>query len=138
MKEEKVITQHIVIFDGVCHLCHRAVNFIIKRDKHDTFVFTAIQSPTAQALIKQYKLEYLGMDSFILIKENRCFVRTTAALEITKDLSGLWCLLNVFKVFPSRFRDYFYDVLAKNRYRIFGKSETCLIPTARIKNKFLD
>ncbi|MCL1043735.1 thiol-disulfide oxidoreductase DCC family protein [Shewanella electrodiphila] len=130
-------TQHIIIFDGVCNLCNGAVNFIIKRDHKDVFAFTPMQSETARALMTEYQLENIGFDSFILIKDGKYLLRSDAALEITKDLSGLWFLCRVFKVLPTGFQDYFYRVLAHNRYRIFGKKETCMLPTPELKSKFL-
>ena len=129
---------YIVIFDGVCNFCNGAVNFIIKRDNKDIFKFTPMQSATGQSLIKQYDVMDVGFDTFLLIKNNRCYFRTDAALEITKELSGFWCLFRVFKLLPSPLRDFFYRSLARNRYKLFGKRESCMIPTAELKNKFLN
>nr|WP_299568718.1 DCC1-like thiol-disulfide oxidoreductase family protein [uncultured Shewanella sp.] len=126
------------MFDGVCNLCNGAVNFIIKRDHKDLFVFTPMQSKTAQKLISKHQLEDVGFDSFILIKDNEYLLRSEAALEVTKDLSGFWYLCRIFKILPAGFRDYFYRILAKNRYCLFGKKDACMLPTPAVKNKFLD
>ena len=131
-------TQHIIIFDGVCNFCNSSVNFIIKRDHKNVFVFTPMQSKPAQDLIAKYQVENVGFDTFLLIKNNECYYRTDAALEITKDLSGLWFLFRVFKLCPRPIRDYFYRLLARNRYSIFGKTDACMIPTAEVESKFLE
>jgi len=128
---------YIIIFDGVCNFCNSSVNFIIERDYANKFVFAPMQSPAAQKLIADYQIENVGFDTFILIKEGQCFYRTNAALEITKDLSGFWYFFRVFTLLPRFFRDYFYNVFAKNRYRFFGKMNVCMVPTKALKNKFL-
>jgi predicted DCC family thiol-disulfide oxidoreductase YuxK len=129
--------QHIIIFDGVCNLCNNAVNFIIKRDASNQFVFAPMQSPAAQALIAKYDAQNVGIDTFLLIKNGQCFYRSNAALEITKDLSGYWYLCLVFKLVPRPIRDFVYRLIAKNRYRLFGKRKQCMIPTDTLKDKFL-
>ncbi|WAJ71377.1 thiol-disulfide oxidoreductase DCC family protein [Catenovulum adriaticum] len=128
---------YIIIFDGVCNFCHGAVNFIIKRDYANQFVFAPMQSPAAQRLMAEYKLADAGCDSFILIKKGHCYLRTHAAIEVTKDLSGAWYLLSVFKVVPAVIRDYFYRLLASNRYKWFGKKDRCLMPDEKLDSKFL-
>jgi predicted DCC family thiol-disulfide oxidoreductase YuxK len=128
---------HIIIFDGVCNLCNGAVNFIIKRDKHNRFVFTPMQSKFAKGLIDKHHQPKGDLDTIILVKHNAIFIRSEAVLEITKDLSGLWFLLRVFKIFPIAVRDYLYKVLAKNRYKIFGKREACMVPTPEYEDRFI-
>ena len=129
--------QYIVIFDGVCNLCNGAVRFIIDRDHANKFVFAPLQSPMAKGLIAKYEIEDIGQDSFVLIKNEQCYFRTDAALEITKDLRGWWHLFRIFIILPRPVRDYFYRLLARNRYRIFGKTEHCMVPTPELKQKFL-
>ena len=130
-------TRYIVIFDGVCNFCNGAVNFIIQRDHADKFVFTPLQSPVATGLIAKHGIEEIGQDSFVLIKHEQCYFRTDAALEISKDLSGYWYVFRIFKLLPRPVRDYFYRLLARNRYRLFGKTEHCMVPTPELKQKFL-
>jgi len=129
--------QHIIIFDGVCNFCNSSVNFIIKRDQTNLFVFAPVQSPAAQKLIADHNVENIGFDTFILIKNDECLLGTNAAIEIAQGLSGAWYLCRVFKILPRPIRDYFYRLLARNRYSIFGKLETCMLPTKELKNKFL-
>lgn len=97
-----------------------------------------MQSKSAQDLITKYNVKNVDFDTFLLIKNDKCYYRTDAALEITKDLSGLWFLFRIFKILPEGFRDYFYRILARNRYNLFGKSDSCMIPTPEVKRKFLE
>jgi predicted DCC family thiol-disulfide oxidoreductase YuxK len=129
--------RHVVIFDGVCNFCNGAVNFIIQRDPNDTFSFTPMQSDIAKGLIEKHKVPEVGIDTFLLIKGDECYTFTDAALEIAKDLSGYWYLFGVFKIIPRLMRDYFYRLFARNRYALFGKRETCMIPTPEIRSRFL-
>ncbi len=128
---------HIIIFDGVCNFCNGAVNFIIERDSRDAFKFAPMQSEIAQQLILKHQTHEAGHDTFILIKNGNCFVRTNAALEITKDLDGFWFILRVFKIVPSVIRDFFYKTFARNRYTLFGKRAMCMVPTKEVRDRFL-
>jgi predicted DCC family thiol-disulfide oxidoreductase YuxK len=130
--------RHIVIFDGVCRFCSGAVSFIIKRDPQGLFAFTPMQSDIAQKLMETHAHAELGSDTILLIKDGVCYVRTDAALEIAKDLSGLWFLFRVFRVVPRAIRDYIYRAFARNRYSLFGKRESCMMPTADIRKRFLE
>lgn len=127
----------IIIFDGVCNFCNGAVNFIIKRDPSAQFTFTPMQSGLAKKLMVQYQINNVGIDTFLLIKNDHAFVFSNAALEITKDLSGYWYLFNVFKFIPSPMRDVAYKLFARNRYALFGRSDLCIMPTKEIRARFV-
>lgn len=127
----------IVLFDGVCNLCNTAVDFIIKRDKHSSFKFGALQDQSLKRLFNSYRIKEDYLDSLILIRSDKVYYRSRAALEITKKLSGLWPLLYGFIIVPAFLRDPIYDWIAKNRYKWFGKKETCRIPTKEEQEKFL-
>ncbi len=129
--------QHIVIFDGVCNFCNGAVNFIIKRDPDAHFLFTPMQSDLAHELMKKHGMDMLNLDTIVLIKYDQCFVFSSAALEITKDLSGFWYLFSLFKFVPSPIMDFCYKSFARNRYRFFGRNDACMIPTKEVKSRFL-
>ena len=129
---------YIVIFDGVCNFCIGAVNFIIKRDPAGRFAFTPMQSPIGQKLIEEYDAKMVGVDTILLVKNGRCLDRSDAALEITKDLTGAWHWLRVFMVLPRPFRDLLYKLFARNRYRLFGRRDTCIVPTASIRERFIE
>lgn len=127
----------IILFDGVCNLCNGSVLFIIKRDKKDLFQFAALQSELGQKLIKKHHIDTSKIDSILLLDSERYFAKSTAALKIARHLSGPYPLLYGFMILPRFFRNWVYDIIAKNRYKWFGKKESCMIPTAELKAKFL-
>jgi predicted DCC family thiol-disulfide oxidoreductase YuxK len=129
--------RHIVIFDGVCNFCNGAVNFIINRDPDELFVFTPMQSQLAKNLMAQHQIPNVGIDTFVLIKAGRAYVFSNAALEIAQDLKGYWYLFTLFKLLPSSFRDFFYKLFARHRYRLFGRSDTCMMPTEELRARFV-
>lgn len=138
MKDLKNMKDHqIIIFDGLCNFCNGSVNFIIARDSPRIFKFAPMQSEIAQELLSKYQLNEIENDTLLLIKREQCFVRTDAILEITKDLNGLWCLFSVFKIIPSTIRDYLYRLFARNRYNLFGKRTTCIVPSQDVRDRFL-
>lgn len=129
----------IILFDGVCNLCNGAIQFIIKRDTHNLFLFTPLQSETGKKLLEERRIDPKNMDSIILIEPNVAYyIKSDAALEIVKHLKTPWRLISIFKVLPIGFRNFVYDFIAKNRYRWFGKEDHCMIPTPELKTKFLD
>jgi len=130
--------QSIIIFDGVCNFCNKSVNFIIKRDKKEKFYFTAFQSEYAQKLLLEHNLTSQNLNTLILIKNNICFIKSDAVFEILKELSLFWQLLSIFRIVPKKARDYIYDKISQNRYKIYGKKESCMIPTAKQKKRFYE
>jgi len=127
----------IILFDGVCNLCNGSVVFIIKRDKKDVFRFAALQSEIGQELISKLKIDTSKTDSIILVTNDSYASKSTAALKIARELSGGYPLLYAFMIIPVFIRNFVYDIIAKNRYRWFGKKESCMIPTPELKAKFL-
>ncbi|MEM9673799.1 MAG: DCC1-like thiol-disulfide oxidoreductase family protein [Bacteroidota bacterium] len=127
----------IVLFDGVCNLCNHAVNFIIDRDPTQRFVFASLQSDVGQQLLIQYNLDEQYLDSLVLLQQEKVFVKSTAALHIARYLSGIWSLSYVFILFPPFIRNFFYDIVARFRYRLFGKRSQCRIPTPELEARFL-
>lgn len=127
----------IILFDGVCNLCNNSVVFIIKRDKKDLFRFTAIQSEPGQKLVRKHQIDTSKLDSILLIENDSFFSKSTAALKIARHLKGGYPLLYAFMILPGFFRNWIYDIIAKNRYKWFGKKESCMIPTPELKKKFL-
>lgn len=128
--------QLIVLFDGVCHLCQRSVRFIIRNDKKNKFKFASPQSEFAQKRLSEIQFNN-SLETIVLLKGGRHFTKSDAILEITKHLSGAWPLLYVFKIVPRFLRDGVYTFIAKHRYRWFGKSDFCMIPTEDTSHKFL-
>ncbi len=126
----------IVLFDGVCNFCNDAVNFIIRRDVEGQFKFAPLQSETGQELRQKYAIKP-DVDSIVLIEDGMAFTHSTAALRIAKRLGGILSLAYVFMILPLFIRDFFYRAFAKNRYRLFGKKEVCMIPTPEVRERFL-
>lgn len=128
---------NIILFDGECNFCDRSVQFIIKRDKHAVYKFTSIQSDTGQSIVKKLAVPQ-DIDSMILVKNETCYYKSSAALRICKNLKGTWKLFYFCLLVPKPIRDHFYDVISKNRYKWFGKKDSCTLPSPEIRNRFLD
>jgi predicted DCC family thiol-disulfide oxidoreductase YuxK len=134
----EMTTHRIVIFDGVCNLCSWSVRFIVRRDPEGRFRFAALQSDAGQRLLEEHGLDPGNMETVLLIKQGKMFARSDAALEIARELRGLWKVLAVFRIVPRGLRDWAYSVVARNRYRWFGKQEACLVPSEELRGRFLD
>ncbi|MEJ1221810.1 thiol-disulfide oxidoreductase DCC family protein [Sediminicola sp. 1XM1-17] len=129
----------IILFDGVCNLCNGAIQFIIKHDKHDQFRYAPLQSATGMKYLQQRHIDTTNIDSIILIEPGVAYyTKATAALKIGQDFGGAWKLLQVLEWIPVSISNFVYDIVAKNRYKWFGKKEDCMIPTPELKAKFLD
>lgn len=127
----------LLLFDGVCNLCNGAVNFVIDRDRNRRFVFASLQSTLGQQIAEQYQLPKEDFNSMVLLKNNKVYLRSNAALEISRDLSGSWPLLYGLKVIPRFFRDWIYTIISTNRYKWFGRQDQCRVPTVDIQNRFV-
>ncbi|GBD88798.1 hypothetical protein BMS3Abin03_02740 [bacterium BMS3Abin03] len=128
----------IILFDGVCNFCNFWVNFILKRDRRKIFKFAALQSRAGQDLLKKFNLATSGFDTFILITGEEYFTKSTAALKISKELKSIVKIIFPLIILPQSIRDLLYDLIAKNRYKLFGKRNTCRIPTEDERKKFLE
>ena len=129
----------IILFDGVCNLCNDSVLTIIKYDKKNGYVFASLQSEIGSEILKHIGVSPNEIDSIILYEPKVSYdIKSTAALKIMSDFGGLWSLSKLAWLFPVFFRDFVYDVIAKNRYQWFGKKAQCMIPTPELRSKFLD
>lgn len=139
MTTELPKNKKIILFDGVCNLCNNSVNFIIEHDKNDIFRFASLQSEIGKKLTSERGIDPEELDSIVLIEPGVAyFKKSTAALEISKELSGGYAMLKYFSFLPEGLRDGVYNLIANNRYKWFGKKESCMIPTPELKAKFLD
>ena len=127
----------IILFDGVCNLCNSTVNFVIRHDNKNQFKFAALQSDIGEILVEEYGIDLMKTDSILLISNKKHFIKSTAALKIARRLSGGYPLLYGFMIVPTFLRNWVYDYIAKNRYKWYGKKESCMIPAKEIKSKFL-
>ena len=131
MREERII-----LFDGVCNYCNKMVNLVIRRDKKDRFRFAALQSSTGSFIRHKHKIPD-NVDSFIYIENEKVYLYSTAALKVSMKLGGLWPLMGAFFIVPRFIRDSIYKWIASNRYVWFGKKDSCMVPTAEVRAKFL-
>ena len=130
--------QHIILFDGVCNLCNTSVQFVINRDPNHRFNYAPLQGDTAKDLLANSDSPGLDLDSVVLVEDGKVYDRSTAALRIARKLTGGWPLLYGFIIVPKFIRDGVYNWIAKNRYRWFGKQDSCMIPTPELQSLFLD
>lgn len=129
-------TNPVILFDGVCNLCNSSVFFVIKHDPKKQFRFASLQGDYGQQVLKKFHLPPNSLNSFILIKENQIYTRSTGALKVAKQLSGFWPLLYVFIIVPVFIRNAVYQFIANNRYKWFGKKESCMVPSPALKDLF--
>jgi predicted DCC family thiol-disulfide oxidoreductase YuxK len=129
----------LILFDGVCNLCNSSVQYVIKHDKKNVFMFTALQSEFGKKLIKDHQIDTKKTDSIILYSEKSgIYYKSSAALRIASRLGFPTNIMVVFLIVPPFIRNWVYDYIAKNRYKWFGKKEQCMIPSPELKSKFLN
>lgn len=126
----------ILLFDGECNFCDHSVQFIIKRDPAAIFTFASLQGDAGQQLLKQFQVP-ADINSFVLIDNGTVYYRSSAALRVCKHLKGIWKVGYLFLIIPRPIRDAFYKIIAKNRYKWFGKKSSCMLPSPDIRKRFL-
>lgn len=128
--------ERVILFDGKCNLCNHSVQFIIRRDPKAQFKFASLHSDVGKQLLKRNSYNQ-SSDSIIFIDNNKCYSASAAVLRICFYLKGYWKLFSIFLFVPTPVRDYVYRMIAKNRYRWFGKQDNCIIPSSKLKDRFL-
>lgn len=136
-KRESAVEPMIVLIDGQCNLCQSITQFIIKRDPNAKFRFASLQSERGQKLLSIGNLSIDTLDTFVLIDSGRYYTKSTAALRLLRKLGGPWSLFYVLRVIPSFIRNRVYDWIARKRYLWFGYNDSCLMPTADTRKRFL-
>lgn len=131
------MTPPVLLFDGVCNLCNTSVQWVLIHDRKGIFRFAALQSDTGQALLRTWDLPTEDFDSVVLVDGDRLLLHSDVPLEIVRRIGGWWQLLYVFKVIPRPIRDVIYRWIARNRYRWFGKRESCMLPRPEWKGRFV-
>ena len=126
----------LLLFDGVCNLCAYEVQFLISHDPEGNLMFTSQQSEKGQAILKKFNLEHLTSQTVVLIDNNLVFTKSRAIVRTFKYLEGFWYYGYYFKIIPSFISDFFYQFVAANRFRWFGKKEACWIPTKALRQRF--
>ena len=128
----------IILFDGVCNLCEGVMRFVVPRDPAGRFRFAPLQSPAGRALLERHELPPDAFDTFVVIEGSRCLTRSDAALAVVAQLAAPWSWLRWLRVVPSGVRNRVYDVVVRNRYRWFGRKESCMVPGPELRARFLD
>ena len=131
-------TRKIILFDGICNLCNQSVQFVIEHDDKNQFQFASLQSDFGQNFLKENNLDASKFDSVVFIEDDKFYTKSSAALKISKYLDGITSWLTIFMIVPKPLRDIVYSFIAKNRYRWFGKNESCWLPTKELKAKFIE
>jgi predicted DCC family thiol-disulfide oxidoreductase YuxK len=133
----------IVLYDGICGLCNRLIQFLLKRDVHDRFRFAPLQSEFADSLLRRHGVSAIDLDTVYVVVDHgrsteRLLARSDAMLLVLRELGGIWSAARLGTIVPRFIRNRLYDLVARNRYRIFGKHDTCMLPEKRYQHKFLD
>src|SRR3989344_7583649 len=128
----------LVLFDGVCNFCDSSVQFVIRKEKKPSLKCASLQSPTGQNMLKKFNVNPAEIGSVVFISGEKAYVKSTAALFLVKRLKGLYPLLFGFIIVPPFIRNAVYDWVARNRYKWFGKKDSCMIPTPEIRARFVD
>lgn len=142
MSQSLAPSQPVLLYDGVCGFCNQTVQMILRRDRRGTMRFAALQSAYGEA-VKARHPELQNVDSVVLIEQSsdgaeRVHVRSDAALRVAAYLGGWWKLLLIFRIFPRAVRDFFYDTFARYRYRLFGKYDSCPVPSPEVRSRFIE
>ncbi len=130
-------TDPVLLFDGVCNLCNRFVTEVLTRDHRGVIRYAALQSEAGQKLLERAGFKDFSMDTVVLIEGNKKYLKSDVALRIFRHLGGGWSYLYYLSVIPKFIRDTIYDLIARNRYRWFGKKDTCMLPRAEWESRFL-
>ena len=134
MQDKKII----VLFDGVCNLCNGFVNFIIKVDRKNKIKFAPLQSNYAKNFILKEPINIDEPDSVIVIINDTVYTKSSAAIKVLYEIGGFWKAFYVLLIIPKFIRDFFYSIISRNRYRIFGKRTSCMVPNSKYKERYLD
>jgi predicted DCC family thiol-disulfide oxidoreductase YuxK len=133
----------IVLYDGVCGLCNRAVQFLLKRDRHDRLRFASLQSDFAAALLTRHGLDHQDLDTVYVVlnpgaANEALLAKSDAFLQLAKMIGGVWNIARLGRIVPRSIRNSLYDFVARHRYQVFGKYEACMLPDPRHKHKFIE
>ncbi len=129
--------ENIILFDGVCNLCNGFINFIIDHDVQNQFRFASLQSNLGKEVLVKYNINTKSIYTIVLLHKQSALTKSDAVLMICKKLGGILALAYIFIIIPASFRNSLYDIIAKNRYVLFGKQVSCRVPSVSLKHKFI-
>jgi len=132
-----------VLYDGVCGLCNRLNQFLLKRDRKDRLRFASLQSEFAQRVLRAHDLDAADLDTVYVVLNHgtageTALARSDAIIHAVQQLGGIWKIISLGKLLPHSLKNAIYNVVARNRYRVFGKSDSCVLPEPRHRQKFID
>ena len=130
--------QPVILFDGVCNFCNAIINFIIRQDKKRIFLYATLQSNAGKRILEESKFPTDIFESFLLLDKGKLYSKSAASLRLYNYLPWYWKWTQLFWIFPKFIRDWVYDIIAKNRYKWFGKREECMVPSSELKERFLE
>lgn len=128
----------VILFDGSCNLCTWSVQFIIHHDQECNFKFTSLKSAEGRRIIENHEIPLETVDSFILIDGSQYLTKSSAAIMVLQNLSGWWSILSLITIIPIPIRDWFYDLIALNRFKWFGQANSCPVPSKDVLKRILD
>lgn len=128
----------LILFDGVCNLCNNSVQYVIKKDKKNTYLFAPLQGDIGQQIINTFDVDTAKTDSILLYTNGKLYSKSTAALKVAATLGFPTNMLSIFLIVPPFIRNWVYDFIAKNRYKWYGRKDACMIPTPELKSKFME
>ena len=129
--------QNLILFDGVCNFCNSAVQMVIEIDRHKIFKFASIQSELGQKLYREHGLDPIDIQTLMFVDGDRVLTKSDAVLEVLSRLDGGWQLLAGFKAMPQPVRDWAYSEFARQRFVLFGRRDTCMVPTPELQERFI-
>jgi predicted DCC family thiol-disulfide oxidoreductase YuxK len=137
------LNQTMMLYDGVCGLCNRGVQFFLRRDRHDRIRFAALQSKFAEDLLARHGIDNRDLDTVYAVlnpgaPEEVLLAKSDAVIALTRALGGVWKLARAGTLIPRPLRNFCYDLVARNRYRVFGKYDACMLPSPETRHKFVD
>lgn len=128
----------VLLIDGQCLLCNKITHFVAKRDRSKAFQFAMLQSPIGQQLLIEGDFPLNDINTFVMVQGEKYYTKSDAALRVFRKLDGFWRILYLFIVVPQAWRNLVYDVIARNRYRMFGRADVCLLPTPELMGRFME
>jgi len=133
----------VILYDGVCGLCNRWVRFVLKRDHKGAFRFASLQSSAGREILARHGITPHALDTFYVVRDfglagERVLSKSSAAIYAAARLGGVWKVATMLRVLPARVRDWVYDTIARHRYGVFGRYDTCPLPEARYRDRFID
>lgn len=128
----------VLLIDGQCLLCNKIIHFVVKRDKARAFRFAMLQSPIGKQLLVEGNFPIDDLNTFVMVQGEQYYTKSEAALRVFRRLNGWWRILYMFIVVPLAWRNWVYDIIARNRYRIFGRANVCLLPTPELMGRFIE